>query len=91
MAKGQHKSDKEQYAAYAAGLKRIKNRAARLARHLKKHPEDVQAVTAAGHDGKQKQDAAVKGHYPSKRFYLYDGAGMKTLLNTVEPTIRGKK
>jgi hypothetical protein len=89
--KGQHKSDKEQYNAYATLLKRSKNRKARLARHLKAHPEDTQAKTALGTDGKQKANAHVKGNYPEQKFYLYDGAGRKTEVISVEPATKASK
>lgn len=85
-----HKSDKEQYNAYATLLKRAKNRKTRLARHLKKHPEDTQALTALGTDGTQKVNPSTKGNFPDEKFYLYDGAGRKTCVSTIEPTTKPK-
>jgi len=78
MAKGQHKSDKEQYAGYAAKLTRLANRKRKLARHLKKHPQDAQAETATKKDGVHRTSAGTKGSFPLKRDFVYDGAGQKT-------------
>ena len=80
MAKGTHKSDKEQYVAYASLLKRISNRKAKLARHMKAHPNDGQAEAAAGTDGKQKQKSGNKGHFPAKKYFVYNLAGHKQLV-----------
>ena len=89
--KGKHVSDSEQYNAYSAGLKRIKNRKARLARHLKKHPNDAQAVDATKVEGKQRDKSGTKGNYPEQKFYLFDKAGNKILIGSFEPAFRGKK
>lgn len=63
MAKGQHKSDKEQYSSYKTLDKRQKNRQARLERHAKKHPNDAQAQNAA-EVKPYKSKPHTKGNYP---------------------------
>lgn len=89
--KGQHKSDKEQYTAYASLLKRIANRKARLARHLKQHPNDAQALTASSVEGSPREKATTKGNFPAKKYFVYDGAGQKTLIGSFDPTTRDNK
>lgn len=44
--KGEHKSDKEQYAAYKANARYAKNKKAKLERHIKRFPNDVAAQEA---------------------------------------------
>jgi len=90
-SKGKHVSDKEQYAAYSAQSRRSKNRQARLARHLKAHPEDGIAIAAAKTDGSQKSNPVTKGNYPEQKYFLYDGAGMKTLVTSVTPNFKATK
>ena len=84
-SKGKHVSDKEQYASYSQQLKRIKNRKAKLARHLKKHPEDTQAVAAAKTDGTQRDKSSTKKAYPAAKFTLRNEAGHVIHMGTYEP------
>lgn len=44
--KGEHRSDKEQYAAYKTQGRYLKNKKAKLERHIKNNPDDVQAQEA---------------------------------------------
>ncbi len=90
-SKGKHVSDKEQYNAYSTQLRRIKNRKARLARHLKNHPNDNQAVVAAKVEGNQKQSSGVKGHFPARKDILRDGAGNLIEMSNYEPVRKEKK
>lgn len=46
MAKKSHKG-KKQYGMYANELRFAKNKALKLAKHLKKHPNDASAIAAA--------------------------------------------
>ena len=88
MAKGQHKSDKEQYSAYSTLSKRINNRKAKLARHMKKHPNDAQTEAAAKTDGTQRQKSHVKGHFPEQKDILINSAGHKQLVGSFDPFIK---
>lgn len=66
MAKGQHKSDKEQYSAYKVLDKRQKNREARLKRHAKNHPNDKQVESVK--DVKPfKVKSHTKGNFPDAK------------------------
>ena len=47
MAKGRSKQQQGKYASYKTSMTWAKNRAAKLARHLKAHPSDAQAVAAS--------------------------------------------
>lgn len=91
MAKGQHKSDKEQYGAYKAKSSRSVNRTAKLKRHLKKHPEDAQAQAALKTDGKQKEQPNQTGHYPARKDFIYDGAGRKIFIGSFQPNTKDAK
>ena len=88
-AKGKHVSDKAQYAGYAQQLKRIKNRKAKLARHMKKFPNDTQAVAASKTDGTQREKSMVKGHFPAEQYVLRNAAGHIIVMSTFEP--QGKR
>lgn len=44
--KGQHLSDKNQYSNYKSQGRYLKNKRAKLERHIKNHPEDVNAQEA---------------------------------------------
>lgn len=88
--KGKHVSDKAQYAGYAAQLKRDKNRKARLARHLKNHPNDAQTASAEGTSGTYRSKSHTKGNFPkSKDFVVVNG--QKVVLGSVEPQRRKGK
>lgn len=87
--KGQHLSDKAQYVGYAAQLKRIKNRKAKLARHLKKHPNDAQAVSALKTEGTQRTPSITKGNFPKPTDFILV-KGQKVHVGTIEPTFRKK-
>ena len=71
MAKGQHKSDKEQYAGYKTLDKRQKNREAKLARHAKKHPNDKQSASAK-EVKPYKVKPHTKGNFPDATAKLHD-------------------
>ena len=47
MAKGRSKQQQGKYASYKTSMTWAKNRATKLARHIKAHPGDAQAVTAS--------------------------------------------
>lgn len=79
MAKKKSYKGKKQYGVYAVEGRLEKNRKARRARHLKKHPNDKQSQKMAG--VKVKSPSNVKGNFPEKKVYAYDGAGRKTLVN----------
>ena len=84
--KGNHNSDKEQYAAYKAMSKRSVNRRAALARHMKKHPNDEVALTASKQDGEQRSKPNVKGNFPAKSDYVYHaGTGAKIAFGPLTP------
>ena len=84
-------SYKEQYASYSQQLKRIKNRKDKLARHLKKYPNDAQAQAATLNEGTQRDKSSTKGCYPSKQFVLRDAAGHVIQESNFTPSVRGKQ
>lgn len=87
--KGLHKSDKEQYGAYASQLKRIKNRKVKLARHLIKFPNDEQALRASKTEGTQRTKPHTKGNYPAPvDTVTIDKAGTKELVGSFDPFIK---
>lgn len=49
--KQQSKSDKEQFSTYNVSGSYSKNKLAKIARHLKRHPNDEKAVVALKHVG----------------------------------------
>lgn len=53
-----------------------KNRATKLARHLKRHPNDVQSEK--GFLGTPRSKPKTKGNYPEAKTWVYDEAGHKT-------------
>lgn len=83
MAKQKSRKGKGSYKEYAADNRMQKNRARKLARHLKAHPNDEQAAKAPA-TGTQRS-AAGKNGYPAQKFYSYDGAGRKTLMPSFTP------
>lgn len=87
--KGKHLSDKAQYGEYSVGLKRIKNRKARLAKHMKAHPNDIQAEKASKTDGTQRNTPGVKGNYPEANNHLRDASGKIIAPGTFAP--QGRK
>ena len=52
-----------------------KNRKARLERHLKKHPNDVQAQKASTSTKAPRKAPKVKGVHPKQKFKLRDASG----------------
>ena len=87
--KGQHKSDKEQYGAYSTQFKRIKNRKAKLARHLKKFPNDEQALAASKTEGTQRSKSHTKGNYPAPNdTIIVDKAGTKATVGSFDPYVK---
>tara|TARA_Y100001973_G_C5037518_1_gene251156 strand:- start:395 stop:670 length:276 start_codon:yes stop_codon:yes gene_type:complete len=83
MAKQKSRKGKGSYAAYATEDRMQKNRARKLARHLKAHPNDEQAAKAPA-VGTKRKPAGKNGH-PAQKFYSYDGAGRKTLMPSFTP------
>ena len=65
--------------ASVAQIKTDANRDARLARHLKKHPNDVQALSAKGKQKTPRKASKVKGNFPSKKYFYLDGASQKVM------------
>jgi len=78
MAKQKSRKGKGSYAAYATEGRMQKNRARKIARHLKAHPNDEQTFKAPA-QGTPRKPAGKNGH-PAQKFYVYDGAGRKTLM-----------
>lgn len=76
---------KKQYAAYKNEDRAAKNRAARLKRHLRKHPNDAQTAKSAKRPGVYKNKPMVKGHYPDAKVYTLDAAGHKEIMPDFKP------
>lgn len=74
MAKQKSRKGKGQYATYVAESRLEKNRAAKRARHQKRHPNDEQSVKNAGNSVRK---APRGGVAPAKKHYWYDNAGQK--------------
>ena len=89
--KGQHKSDKEQYAAYSAKSSREVNRKRKLAKHLKNHPNDAQAASAVGKPKAHRVKSHVKGHYPKAKDVVLDRSGKSKPMPSFEPNQRNPK
>lgn len=70
--KGNHASDKAQYAAYQSTGRKETNRSAKLKRHMKRHPNDAQAQKAVGKPAPAKNSAKVKGNFPAPKDSLRD-------------------
>ena len=51
------------------------NRAKRLARHLKQHPNDAQAKVASKNDKAPRKSSKTKGNFPAKKHKIRDDAG----------------
>ena len=51
------------------------NRAKRLARHLKQHPNDAQALVASKNDKAPRKSSKTKGNFPAKKHKIRDDAG----------------
>lgn len=86
MAKQKSRKGKGSYAAYAAEDRMQKNRVRKLKRHLKNHPNDEQAFKAPAVGTRRKP--AGKAGYPAQKFYIYDGAGHKTLMPSFSPNLK---
>ena len=91
MAKGLHKSDKEQYTGYKAMSKRSVNRLARLKRHLKAQPNDDQATTALSTDGTQRERSGGRECPAPTDTYQLDGSGKRALMGSFIPPSPVKK
>lgn len=84
--KGQHKSDKEQYAAYKAKSQRDVNRKKRLERHMRKHPNDAQTAAVVGKVKAFKVKSHTKGHFPKpKDEVIVNKAGHKLPMGNYSP------
>ncbi len=68
-------SQKLQSAAYKADSRAAKNRARKLARHMKKHPNDAQAERMVGKAHTYRKAPRVKGAFPAEKWVPRDGAG----------------
>lgn len=79
--KGQHKSDKEQYTAYKATSRREVNRKARLERHMKKHPNDVQTGAQVGKPSTFRSKPNVKGNFEPQKSKIHDPVTGQILSN----------
>ena len=55
-----------------------KNRQARIARHLKTHPTDLQAKEAAKHAGAPRKAPKIKGNFKKPLFKIRDASGKVT-------------
>ena len=55
--------------------KTAQNRKARLARHLKKHPNDAQAVLAQKKDKAPRKASKTKGNFPEQKYPVRDESG----------------
>lgn len=76
MAKKKSLKGKGTYAAYKAESRAEKNKAAKLARHLRKHPNDEQAEKAVGKPHNYRK-APRGGSAVEPTFYLLNEAGHK--------------
>ena len=86
MGKKRSFKGKAQYAIYDKEDRATKNRAAKLARHLKKHPNDeVASVAAKAKRGHTRTKSTKKGNFPDKKVWVYDGAGHKILMTNFVP------
>lgn len=76
MAKKTTAAQKARFSAYSGDGRREKNRAAKLARHVKAHPEDAQSKKAVGRKLSKKNAPKTKGNFPpAKPMVLVDSAG----------------
>ncbi len=81
------KSKKALHGIYANELRAEKNRKKRIAKHLKKHPNDAQTVKAATKPKAKRSASKSKGNFPPAKFILRDSAGN----NAVDAAANKKK
>jgi hypothetical protein len=86
--KAKHASKKAQHLAYQTQSRRSKNRAAKLAKHLKKYPNDEQALNASKVEGSARRKSHSKGNFPEQKEFLLDGAGNVVSMPTFKPEVR---
>lgn len=55
--------------------KTVVNRAKRLARHLKQHPNDAQAVVASKTTKAPRKSSKTKGNFPAQKYKVRDDSG----------------
>ena len=84
MAKKKSYKGKKQYAAYANEGRSQKNKARKLAKHLKKHPNDAQSAKMAGKTLSMRK-APMGGQAPEAKTYIYDASGKKELMPGFKP------
>lgn len=86
--KAKHASKKAQHLAYQTQSRRSKNRAAKLAKHLKAYPNDEQAANAAKVEGPERRKAQKKGNFPEQKLVMRDSAGNAETMPTFKPEVR---
>lgn len=77
MAKQKSRKGKGSYVTYEKENRASKNRAKKLARHLKKHPNDAQAASAVGKDKRIRKKPMNRGNYPAAKPFVTEVTGQR--------------